>query len=403
VSHLRAELPHELEKTGLNLQPGSADDGWRNPPPVVLADGSIAQLLKDGEALREAYRAIANARRLICLEVYIFGSDATGRAFADLLSNCAAEGVKVYVSYDSFGCMMTDRSMFQRMRQAGVRVQEFHPVRPWECRYSWRPANRDHRKLLIVDDEIAWLGGMNIGDEYAGPWVVGARALKVEPWRDTAIGIRGPAATELFRAFVKTWQYIQRSGRISRCEHIFEGQGFDVVGTAPAFRSKVRDRFRRAVHGARKSIQLTMAYFAPDDGMVEELCTAAKRGVRVQLMVPAKSDLPILTTAARSFYERMLKCGVEVFERQHVILHSKTLVVDSEYSVVGSTNLDYRSIEYNLELSVVIHSAEFGEKMSLLFENDIRYARKITMNEWRRRPVRDRIGQWAVSRARYLL
>ncbi|MCS7034620.1 MAG: phospholipase D-like domain-containing protein, partial [Phycisphaerae bacterium] len=172
MSHLRADIPGNLHNVGLNLHPGPEDDGWRNPPPVVLADGTIAQLLKDGEALREAYQAIANAQRMVCLEVYIFGSDETGRAFADLLCRCAQDGVRVYVSCDSFGCLWTDRAIFRQMREAGVRVEEFHPMRPWECRYSWRPANRDHRKLLVVDEQVAWLGGMNIGDEYAGPWVV---------------------------------------------------------------------------------------------------------------------------------------------------------------------------------------------------------------------------------------
>ncbi|MCS7032837.1 MAG: phospholipase D-like domain-containing protein, partial [Phycisphaerae bacterium] len=227
--------------------------------------------------------------------------------------------------------------------------------------------------------------------------------LQVEPWRDTAVGLRGPAVGELMSAFVKTWRYIQRSGRVSQCEHMAETPGLDVVGTAPSLRSKVRDRYRALARSAERSIQLTMAYFAPDDSLVDELTAAAGRGVKVQLMIPAKSDLPILTHAARSFYERLLRCGVEIYEREHVVLHAKTMVVDGQVSVIGSTNLDYRSIEYNLELSVVIRSPEFGEKMGLLFENDVRYSRRICPEEWRRRPIRDRLGQWAVSRARYLL
>lgn len=403
MSHLRADIPHDLQKTGLNLHPGAEDDGWHKPPPVVLGDGTIAQLLKDGEALRAAYEAMAGAKHLIGLEVYIWGSDDTGQAFADLLCRAAAEGVRCYVIYDSFGCIATDRRMFKRMRRCGVRVEEFHPIRPWEGKFSWRPFNRDHRKLLIVDDDISWLGGMNIGDEYAGPWIVGPRALEVEPWRDTAVGLRGPSSAMLRQAFATTWRYLQRGGRVARCEYINGNDVIDVIGTAPCYRSKVRDTYRIAVKSARKSIQLTMAYFAPDDDMVADLCRAAKRGVRVQLMIPHKSDLRILTTAARSFYETMLKAGVEVYERLHVVLHAKTMVIDGETSVVGSTNLDFRSIEYNCELSVMIRSPEFAEKMSLLFENDVRYARKIELKLWRRRPVVDRIGQWAVKRARYVL
>jgi cardiolipin synthase len=207
----------------------------------------------------------------------------------------------------------------------------------------------------------------------------------------------------LRQAFATTWRYVQGGGRVSRCEYINGNDVIDVIGTAPCFRSKVRETYRVAVRAARQSIQLTMAYFAPDDDMVADLCAAAKRGVRVQLMIPRKSDMRILTTAARSFYETMLKAGVEVYERLHVVLHAKTMVIDRETSVVGSTNLDFRSIEYNCELSVSIRSPEFAEKMSLLFENDIAYARKIELKQWRRRPTLDRIGQWAVKRARYVL
>lgn len=212
-----------------------------------------------------------------------------------------------------------------------------------------------------------------------------------------------PAAKSLFHAFVATWRYLHTGGRITRCEWIRDFDSYDVLGTVPMVRSKVRDRFKAMFRSARQSILLTMAYFAPDDGMVNALCSAARRGVAVKLCIPAKSDLPLLTTAARSFYERMLLAGVQIYERQHVILHSKTLVVDECIGVIGSTNLDYRSIEYNCELSIVIRSPEFGEKMRLLFENDVRYSKRIILEQWRHRGIRDRVGQWAVKRARYLL
>ena len=146
-----------------------------------------------------------------------------------------------------------------------------------------------------------------------------------------------------------------------------------------------------------------MAYFAPPDELIEALCKAAKRGVRVRLMLPGRCDVRLLITAARSFYACLLPCGVEIYERQHVVLHAKTMCIDGEYTVLGSTNLDYRSIEYNLELSALICSKEFGHNMHLLFENDVRFAERITPRQWRRRPVVDRFGQWAVNRARYLL
>jgi cardiolipin synthase len=391
-------------ESGVNVRPGASDDGWSPPPPVVLSDATLAQLLKDGEALRAAFDAIGLAERVICLQVYIFAGDDTARRFVDLLCAKAHAGVRVYVIYDSFGSFGTPRSQFDQLRRAGVRVSEFHPMRPWDCRFSWRPFNRDHRKLVVVDDQIAWLGGLNIADEYGGPWIAGEAALRhIAPWRDTAVGLRGPCAETLFTAFKKTWNYLQHGGRIKRCEHIHDGVDMDVLGTVACLNSPLRPRLTRAFAGARQSIDLTMAYFAPDDQLVEQLCNAARRGVVVRLMLPEVSDLPFMVVAARSFYTRMLEAGVRVFERRNAVLHAKTIVIDQRVSIVGSTNLDYRSIEYNCELSVAIRSVPFGRQMVQLFENDVRFAREIDLKQWRKRNTRDRLGQWVVNRARYLL
>lgn len=392
---------------GVNIVPGPSDDGWITPPRVSLEDGSSVQLYKDGEALHAAYEAIAAAKRRICLEVYIFGDDDTGRAFAELLSRKAAEGLSVYVIHDSFGSIGSDRGMFQAMARAGVKLREFHPIRPWESRYGWKPYIRDHRKMLIIDDDIAGMGGLNIGAEYAGSWVIKSRARTCDFWRDNAIGIRGPGVRHFLRAFVSSWKYIHSGGRIGRAEylhdiHCTEGD-LGLFASVPARTSPLRPFLHALFAGATQSIQMTMAYFAPDDELVGELCKAAKRGARVQLMLPAKCDVPALIVAARSFYEKLLTAGVEIFERQGVILHAKTMVIDGTVSVIGSANLDYRSIEYNLELSAVIRSKEFGRQVGDLFANDIAFARRISLRDWRRRPWTDRLVQWLVSRARYVL
>jgi len=168
-------------------------------------------------------------------------------------------------------------------------------------------------------------------------------------------------------------------------------------------RSPLQNRLRFLLTSAKKSIDLTMAYFAPPDVLIDALCDASARGVRVRLMLPGRCDINILVTAAHSFYDRLLSCGVEIYERQSVILHAKTICVDDELTVIGSTNLDYRSIEYNLELSAVIRCKPFGQTMRALFDNDVRFAEKISSRQWRRRRWVDRFGQWAVNRARYLL
>jgi cardiolipin synthase A/B len=407
--------PPEPEKTGTSsgttIRPGGNDDGWIIPPRVHLSDGTQIQLYKDGETWHAALDAIRDARSRICLEIYIFASDDTGQAVADVLSKKARDGLRVYVMYDSFGSFETDPKMFADMRRNGVNLQEFHPLAPWKCRYGWRPLNRDHRKLLVIDDNMAALGGMNLATEYAGSSFLtslkpkAARMSRCELWRDNAISVRGPAVWHLLRSFAHTWNYVLHGGRIRRAElihNIHDGE-FGLLASVPTLSSPLQSGIVSLLKSARKKIQLTMAYFAPDDVLIGELCKAADRGVHVQLMLPGRGDVKLLVIAARSFYEKLMSHGVDIYERQNVVLHAKTMVVDNHTTVVGSTNLDYRSIEYNCELSAIIRNEEFGQQMDALFQHDIRFAKQIQPEVWRRRPFWDRVGQWAVSRARYLL
>jgi cardiolipin synthase len=410
-------------------------DGWVPPPPAKLADRTLIHLYKDGEGLHAAYRAIEAARRRIWLEIYIFHSDRTGRAFADLLMQRARDGLEVRVMYDPLGSFNSDGRMFSTMRQAGVTLREFHPLRLTSLARG-HIFNRDHRKLLVVDDEVAVLGGQNLGDEYGSSWISGTD--DGDEWRDTAVGVRGSSVRLLADAFDRMWQYTERGGRIESAQFFQFGIGEDgaveeiqflerprrlrrwrkrppgpgpselalpenslaVLASVPTPRSPLLNALKKLLRDARESIDMTMAYFAPPDTLVERLCESARSGVRVRLMLPGRSDIPILVVAARAFYEKLLAAGVEIYERDHAILHAKTLCVDGCLSIVGSTNVDYRSIQYNAELSVVINSHDFGTQMHNLFEHDVGLATRIHGSKWRHRPVRDRVVQWIVLRAR---
>ena len=183
-----------------------------------------------------------------------------------MLSEKGGAGLNVYVLYDSFGSLYSDRNMFQGMRHAGVHVQEFHPVRPWECKYGCA-FNRDHRKLLVIDDDIAGLGGMNLGQDYAGSWIVksamaGSHQIEPDLWRDNAIGIRGPAAGFLLKSFARTWNYVQKGGRIRRAElihDIFHPGEFGILASVPTTNSPLKPALCHLLQNARKSIHLTMA------------------------------------------------------------------------------------------------------------------------------------------------
>jgi cardiolipin synthase len=287
-----------------------------------------------------------------------------------------------------------------------VKLREFNPIRPWECRFSWRPLNRDHRKLLIIDDEFAGLGGMNVGREWGGSWIIKKKKHKDDLWRDNAVGISGPAVRHLVKSFANTWRYCEHGGRARGARYIWgveEEASFGLLASSPTVDSSLPPLMCDLLKGAKKSIQMTIAYFAPDDDLIEELLRAARRGVKVRLMLPSRSDVKILLIAARSFYERLMDADIEIYERQSAILHAKSMTIDQYVTVLGSANLDHRSVEFNFEVSAIIRSEEFGRQMHDLFENDVRYSRRLDRDVWRRRPMADRFVQWAVIRARYLL
>ncbi|MEM8875734.1 MAG: phospholipase D-like domain-containing protein [Planctomycetota bacterium] len=425
-------------RLGLNLEPGSQDDGWEHPDAVELRDGSGLRLYKDGEALAAAFAGIKDARHTVYLETYILANDDTGKAFVDLLSDKARAGVEVYLIYDSFGSFLSPRKWFEQLRKAGGHVAEFHPMRPWETKHSWRPGWRDHRKMLVIDGRIGGIGGINIGTRYAGGWV--AKLAQFNPkmlWRDNAIAVTGPAVGQLAESFRRTWHYTQRAGPIRRTmlasnlrlpdpakglrlgkqrsydvpklpgrfpEDLLKPDAdFGLLATGPTLSSPLRPILQAIANHATRRIWLTSAYFAPDEEFIVALCNASKRGIDVRLMLAGRSDANILITAARSFYDRLLDAGVRIFERQGAMLHTKAMTIDGRLALIGSTNLDYRSIEFNLEASAVVRSPQFAEQMETLFEHDMRFSREIDADEWRERPWRDRIVQWIVNRVRYVL
>lgn len=392
---------------GLNLTPGTEDDGWRVQPPVSLSDGSQIRLFKDGEALRCWYDAVCSARHAIFAESYIIADDDTGRAFRDQLIAKARSGVHVFLIYDSFGSHNTPHEYFDRMAREGVRVREFHPMALWRCRFSWRPFNRDHRKLLIVDNHFVGLGGLNIANEYGGSWLGKAPVQPETLWRDCGIALEGPAAGPFVESFRRTWTYVTRGGRSARAflAHNLDGARGPVgmLSSVPSMAAPISRLLSDLLRQTRKSIDLTSAYFAPGDELVNLLCRAARRGARVRLMLPSLTDSRIMVTASRSFYEQLMASGVEVYERQQARLHAKTLVIDGVISLVGSTNFDYRSIDYNCELAAIIRSEPFALQMMELFEHDVTFSRRIDPRDWRRRRWLDRVVQWAVNRSRTLL
>ncbi len=395
--------------------------------PLVL--GNKVSLLQDGpETYGAMLAAMRQAKSTINLEFYIIRDDATGRTFADLMIERSAAGVKVNVIYDSLGCITTPKAYFERLRQAGVQVVEFHPINPLAAKKGWELNHRDHRKLLIVDGRTAFLGGINIDDVYATSSSSndsgsdtgggggsggsggsgggsgsgrsgGKKDEKRAGWRDTDIQIDGPVVADFQKLFLQTWEK-QKGPPLTKEDYlpVIPPAGKEIVraiGSTPddAYSSSYLTLVAAMIN-AEKQIYITNAYFVPDAQVVEALLGAAGRGVDVRLILPSTTDSRSAAFAAHSHYSKLLEGGVKIYERGGALLHCKTVVIDGVWSCVGSSNLDWRSAVDNDELNAVILSPEFAQQMQATFALDQSKSKQIHLDDWKQRPFRDRMKEW---------
>jgi cardiolipin synthase len=367
-----------------------------------LTTGNRVRLLEDGPATyRAMHEAILAARDHVNLETYILDDDEVGQRFAQALIDKQREGVQVNLIRDSVGTIGTPAAFFQRMVDSGIRVLEFNPVNPADARKDWSLNQRDHRKLLIVDGRIAFLGGINISSVYSGgSFHSGSRARLQTgpPWRDTDLQLEGPVVAELQKLFLATWQ--SQKGAPLADRNYFpppEVAGTQVVraiGSSPdePF-SLIYATLLSAIGSAETSIHLTNAYFAPDPQLLAALEAAAARGVDVRLILPSRTDSELMFHAGRSYYTQLLRAGVKIHERRDVILHSKTVLVDGVWATVGSTNLDWRSFLHNHELNAVVLGAEFGSQLQAMFDRDLAGSDAIALDKWQRRSLDLRVKE----------
>lgn len=378
-----------------------------------LVGGNRLLLLKDGPETYAAMRAaIQGATDHINLESYCVEDDEVGRAFAELLLEKCAAGVEVNVIYDSVGAFLTPSTFFDRLRDAGARVIEFNPVNPLAVgKRDWLLNHRDHRKLLIVDGAIAFVGGINISEVYSSGSFTRRRrrpkptrtrpSARPSGWRDTHLEIAGPAVAEFQRLFHDTWR--RQDGPPLASAHHFPDLEPAGAGIVRAIGSRAGDdsvceiyeTLLDTMREATRRIYLTIAYFAPDLPLLDALKNAAARGVDVRIIMPATSDWWPVFHVGRSYYHTLLKAGVRVFERRGSVMHAKTAVIDGVWSTVGSTNLDWRSLYYNDELNAVVLGEDFAAHMERMFADDQAHSDEITLRQWRRRPLPVRALEWS--------
>jgi cardiolipin synthase len=322
--------------------------------------------------------AISSARKSINFETYIFWDGEIAKAFADALAERARAGVKVNAILDAQGTGKMGAENLEKLRAAGVQVVKYHPLAFWDLR---RYNNRSHRKLLVIDGRVGFVGGVGIADEWLG------NGDAPDHWRDNHYKVTGPVVAQLQAAFMDNW--LKTEGTILHGEDYFPP--LDATGpfTAQAFKSSPRQgemdihlMYLLAIAAAQKSLLIENAYFLPDDLMRKELVEAARRGAKVEIIVPGKHiDQKIVRAASRKKWAELLKAGVKIYEYQPAMDHVKLMIVDGTFVSVGSGNLDLRTLRLNDEANMNVLSAAFAAEQARLFARDKQHSREITLDQ----------------------
>lgn len=331
---------------------------------------------------------LREAKKSILLQYYIFLDDNIGNEIADILIERAHEGVAVKVIYDHVGSFSAKKKFFRRMETAGVETHPFFRVNFPQLanRINWR----NHRKIVVIDGEVGYIGGMNIADRYIKGLQNG------EVWRDTHFRVRGDIVESLLYSFAIDWNFLKKKQYIPKVEPVrIDGSnstGLQLVTSGPIDRwNNLSLSFLKAILSARKSIFIQTPYFLPTDALMNALMAAALAKIDVRIMMPEKTDSALLHYASFSYVTQCLKAGIKIYLYQPGMLHAKAMIIDDSLVTAGSTNFDFRSFENNFECNLLIYDREINEKMREIFFDDLKRCKKMNLEEWRRRPLTQRL------------
>jgi cardiolipin synthase len=353
------------------------------PPTTTAIDGTDATVYTYGADLYEAMlAAIAGAKRTVFLETYIWKGDETGERFKQAVADAARRGVQVYVIYDGFANLVVPPSFFVLPPQ--VHVLRFPAFRAGLLTLNVRHSGRDHRKILVVDDQVAFVGGYNIG------------ALYATQWRDTHLRIEGPAAWELRNAFVDFWNR-WRSGKhpVLQDEGAEHWQpGLRAARNAPSeLVFPIRGIYLDAIDRATSHIYITQAYFIPDRDILDALLAAAQRGVDVRVLVPERSNHALADWLARGRYTKLLRGGVRIMLYEGAMVHAKTATIDGRWSTVGTANIDRLSLTGNYEINLEVVDEGLAAQLEEVFRMDETNSHELTYEEWAARSTLNKVAE----------
>lgn len=368
----------------------------------LFTDNAFTPLFNGEATFNKMKVLIGGAENHIHLEYFTFEDvDLGGVTLKALLLEKLAKGVEVHVIYDAYGSQQTPPEFFEALKKAGAKITEFHPLKGASLS---RFSQRDHRKILIVDGKVAIIGGVNLSKTYQSKGSF--KTYKKETpnpldvaWRDMDVMVQGPILSDIQRTFLENWDPAQPLDQT----HFFpklskQGNQFARVIATPVTKSKDTDSpyylsVLSAIDNAEHRILINAAYFVPTKGQLQALIKAAQRGVHVEILVPSFTDSTLALLVQRSRYSQLLENHIDIYEMQGQVLHAKTISIDGVWSTIGSSNFDYRSAGINAEVDLVILGKEIAQALEGRFKEDMADAKKIELEEWKKRGLLDRIKQ----------
>jgi len=364
---------------------------------MPLLGGNTARIFGDYErSIHEMTEAVRTAKTFVHVEFYILSSDHTTEPFFQAMEDAVQRGVTVRVLLDHIASLRVRgyRRTLRRLTRMGAEWHLLLPVQPWRGRYQ-RPDLRNHRKVVVVDGRIGFMGSQNMIDRTYDRWTNRRRGLR---WKDLMVRLEGPVVAELNTIFLSDWfsetnELLEREARQTVAPVGDEHIDCQVVPSGPGFEGENNLRlFNALIYAARHRIVLVSPYFVPDDSMLYAVTTAAQRGVHIELFVSEIGDQAVVFHAQRSYYETLLKAGVVIWlYRKPTILHAKHFTIDDDVAVVGSSNLDMRSFTLNLEVSMMVRGRPFVQDLRQIEEGYRRASRRLTLEEWQARPLRSAV------------
>ena len=358
--------------------------------PGIVGGNEVTELLNGDQIFPPMLAAIKSARKSVTFETYIYWSGDIGKQFADALSERARAGIPVLVLLDWVGSAKMEESYLEDMKAAGVQVEKFHKPHWYNLA---RLNNRTHRKLLVVDGQVGFTGGVGIAPEWTG------NAQDPGHWRDSHYQVRGPAVAQMQATFLDNW--LKVTGKVLHGDAYFPAiapagtHKAQMFSSSPSSGSEsMQLMYHLAITAAERSIDLSAAYFVPDELTLKLLMDALARGVRLRIVTPGEyTDTETVKAASRATWGALLQAGAEIYEYQPTMYHCKVMILDDLLVSVGSTNFDNRSFRLNDEANLNVYDPAFAQRQTRVFEDDIKRSRRVTYEAWLQRPLTERLTE----------